>query len=491
MLNKIIHFSLQNRILVLVASVLLLIGGTYTAFHTEVDVFPDLNAPTVVIMTEANGMAAEEVEQLVTFPVETAVNGATHVRRVRSSSTNGFSVVWVEFEWDTDIYLARQIVSEKLSLVSEELPENVGKPTMGPQSSILGELLIIGLTSDTTSMLDLRTLADWTIRPRLLSTGGVAQVAVLGGDIKEYQVLLDPARMKHYNVTLAEVMNVTRNMNQNANGGVIYEYGNEYIVRGVLSSHDVAQLSRSVIKTVEGVPVTLEDIADVKIGSQEPKLGTASERGKPAVLLTVTKQPKTGTIELTEQFNIKNIPTEKLMDIVSFVFQDSFLFFDTLYENIRVGNSSAGREEVIAAAKAAQCHEFIESLPQGYETRIGDEGVYLSGGESQRVCVARAILKNAPILVLDEATAFADPENEYKMQQALQHLIQNKTVIIIAHRLSSIISAQQIIVLNEGKLVQHGKHEILSKTEGLYKNMWDAYTDAFRWELNSKKEVKE
>ena len=189
--------------------------------------------------------------------------------------------------------------------------------------------------------------------------------------------------------------------------------------------------------------------------------------------------------------NIKDIPTEKLMDIVSFVFQDSFLFFDTLYENIRVGNSSAGREEVVAAAKAAQCHEFIESLPQGYETRIGDEGVYLSGGESQRVCVARAILKNAPILVLDEATAFADPENEYKMQQALQHLIQNKTVIIIAHRLSSIISAQQIIVLNEGKLVQHGKHEILSKMEGLYKNMWDAYTDAFRWELNSKKEVKE
>ncbi len=316
MLNKIIHFSLQNRILVLVASVLLLIGGTYTAFHTEVDVFPDLNAPTVVIMTEANGMAAEEVEQLVTFPVETAVNGATHVRRVRSSSTNGFSVVWVEFEWDTDIYLARQIVSEKLSLVSEELPENVGKPTMGPQSSILGELLIIGLTSDTTSMLDLRTLADWTIRPRLLSTGGVAQVAVLGGDIKEYQVLLDPARMKHYNVTLAEVMNVTRNMNQNANGGVIYEYGNEYIVRGVLSSHDVAQLSRSVIKTVEGVPVTLEDIADVKIGSQEPKLGTASERGKPAVLLTVTKQPKTGTIELTEQLEAalkdlqKNLPAD-------------------------------------------------------------------------------------------------------------------------------------------------------------------------------------
>lgn len=317
MLNKIINFSLHNRILVLVASVLLLIGGMYTAFHTEVDVFPDLNAPTVVIMTEANGMAAEEVEQLVTFPVETAVNGATHVRRVRSSSTNGFSVVWVEFDWDTDIYLARQIVSEKLSLVSEELPENVGKPTMGPQSSILGELLIIGLTSDTTSMLDLRTLADWTIRPRLLSTGGVAQVAVLGGDIKEYQILLDPARMKHYGVTLDEAMTAARGMNQNANGGVLYEYGNEYIVRGVLSTNNVAQLARSVVKNIEGgVPVTLEDIADVRIGSQEPKLGTASERGKSAVLLTVTKQPNTGTIELTEKLEAaladlqKNLPAD-------------------------------------------------------------------------------------------------------------------------------------------------------------------------------------
>lgn len=303
MLNKIIRFSLHNRILVLAAAMLLLVGGTYTAYHTEVDVFPDLNAPTVVIMTEANGMAAEEVEQLVTFPVETAVNGATHVRRVRSSSTNGFSVVWVEFDWGTDIYLARQIVSEKLAIVGEELPDNVSKPTLGPQSSILGELLIIGLTADSTSMLDLRTLADWTIRPRLLSTGGVAQVAVLGGDIKEYQILLDPARMKHYGVTLDEVMTVTRNMNRNANGGVLYEYGNEYIVRGVLSTHNVDELARAVVKTVNQVPVLLEDVADVGIGGQEPKLGTASVEGKPAVLITVTKQPKTGTIELTEKLD--------------------------------------------------------------------------------------------------------------------------------------------------------------------------------------------
>ena len=316
MLNKIIHFSLQNRLLILVASVLLLIGGLYTTIHTEVDVFPDLNAPTVVVMTEANGMAAEEVEQLVTFPIETAVNGATNVRRVRSSSTAGFSVVWVEFDWDTDIYLARQIVSEKLTTVGESLPDNVGNPTLGPQSSILGELLIVGLTADSTSMLDLRTLADWTIRPRLLSTGGVAQVAVLGGEIKEYQILVHPERMKHYGVTLGEIMDVTRGMNQNTSGGVIYEYGNEYIVRGVISTDDVKEMGRAVIKTAGGAPVTLEDVADVRIGAQQPKLGVASEKGKPAVLITVTKQPNTGTIELTERLEEslkdlqKNLPAD-------------------------------------------------------------------------------------------------------------------------------------------------------------------------------------
>ena len=339
MLNKIIRFSLQNRLLVLVAAILLLIGGTYTAFHTEVDVFPDLNAPTVVVMTEANGMAAEEVEQLVTFPIETAVNGATNVRRVRSSSTTGFSVVWVEFEWDTDIYLARQIVSEKLAAVGESLPDNVGKPTLGPQSSILGELLIVGLTADSTSMQDLRTLADWTIRPRLLSTGGVAQVAVLGGDIKEYQILIHPDRMRHYGVTLGEVMAVSRNMNQNTNGGVIYEYGNEYIVRGVLSTDDVHKLGRAVIRTTaEGAPITLEDVADVRIGSQQPKLGVASEKGKPAVLLTVTKQPNTGTIALTEQLEKaladlqKNLPKD--VKISTDIFRQS-RFIESSISNVQ------------------------------------------------------------------------------------------------------------------------------------------------------------
>lgn len=338
MLNKIIHFSLQNRLLVLVASILLLVGGTYTAFHTEVDVFPDLNAPTVVVMTEARGMAAEEVEQIVTFPIETAVNGATGVRRVRSSSTNGFSVVWVEFNWDTDLYLARQIVSEKLAAAAEGLPDYVGKPTLGPQSSILGELLIVGLTADSTSMLDLRTLADWTIRPRLLSTGGVAQVAVLGGDIKEYQILLHPERMMHYGVTLGEVMEATRNMNQNTNGGVIYEYGNEYIVRGVLSTEDVNKMARSVVKTVNGTPVMLEDVADVRIGAQQPKLGLASEKGKPAVLVTVTKQPNTGTIELTEKLEAaladlqKNLPAD--VKISTDIFRQS-RFIESAISNVQ------------------------------------------------------------------------------------------------------------------------------------------------------------
>src|SRR5574344_2100998 len=282
MLNKIIYYSLHNRLVILVCALLLMIGGTYTAFHTDVDVFPDLNAPTVVIMTEAKGMAPEEVERLVSFPVETAVNGATDVRRVRSSSTTGFSIVWVEFNWGTDIYRARQIVSEKLAVVKDALPSNVGSPTLGPQSSILGELMIIGLTADTTSLQDLRTLADWNIRPRLLSTGGVAQVTVMGGDIKEYQVLLNPDKMKHYSIALDEVIKVVTEMNQNASGGVLYEYGNEYIIRGVLSTNNVAALGKTVIKKIDNAPVMLENIAEVKIGNKAPKLGIASEKGKAA-----------------------------------------------------------------------------------------------------------------------------------------------------------------------------------------------------------------
>lgn len=338
MLNKIIYYSLHNRLVILVCALLLMIWGTYTAFNTDVDVFPDLNAPTVVIMTEANGMAPEEVERLVTFPVETAVNGAMDVRRVRSSSTTGFSVVWVEFDWGTDIYRARQIVSEKLAVLGESLPENVGKPTLGPQSSILGEMMILGLTADSTSLLDLRTIADWTIRPRLLSTGGVAQVAVIGGDIKEYQILLDPARMKHYGVRLNEVLDVCRNMNRNANGGVLYEFDNEYIIRGVLSTSKAEEIAQGVVKTVNEYPVTLGDISTVKIGGKSPKLGTASERTKPAVLITVTKQPDTSTEKLTEKLDEivvdlrKNLPAD--VHVSTDIFRQSH-FIDNSINNVK------------------------------------------------------------------------------------------------------------------------------------------------------------
>lgn len=301
MLNKLIRFSLDNRLVVLIAAVLLMLAGVYTASNMEVDVFPDLNAPTVVVMTEAQGLASEEVEQLVTFPVEVALNGATDVRRVRSSSTAGFSVVWVEFDWGTDIYIARQIVSEKLAIIRESLPSNVGNPTLGPQSSIMGEIMIIGMTADSTSMRDLRNIADWTIRPRLLSTRGVAQVSVLGGEIKEYQILLNPDRMKHYNVSLNEVIDVVKEMNQNVSGGIINDFGNEYIIRGMLSTNNVSELKKAVVKTINDSPILLENISEVTIGDKSPRLGIASERGNPAVLLTVTKQPATGTLELTDK----------------------------------------------------------------------------------------------------------------------------------------------------------------------------------------------
>ena len=339
LLNGIIRFSLNNRMVILVIAALCLVAGIYSTMHTEVDVFPDLNAPTVVVMTEAEGMAPEEVERLVTFPIETAVNGATNVRRVRSSSATGFSIVNIEFDWGTDIYKARQIVSEKIAMVGADLPENVGNPTLGPQASILGELMIIGLTADTTSMQDLRTIADWSIRPRLLSTGGVAQVAVMGGDIKEYQILMDPGKMRRHGVSMDEVIYAVKGMNQNASGGTLYEYGNEYIVRGLLSTNDIDELKKAVVKTSEnGLPITLDAVADVRIGPKTPVLGVASNDGKPAVLLTVTKQPNTNTLALTGRLDnaldeLKaNLPAD--VKVNSQIFRQS-RFIESSLDNVK------------------------------------------------------------------------------------------------------------------------------------------------------------
>lgn len=301
MLNKIIKASLDNRLTVLILTALVLLGGVIALTRMDVDIFPDLNAPTVVVMTEAPGLAAEEVEQVVTYPIETAVNGSTGVRRVRSTSTTGFSVVYVEFEWGTDVYTSRQIVSERLGTVAESLPEGVETPVLGPQSSILGEMIIIGLTSDSTSMLELRRLAEKTIRPRLLALGGVANVSVIGGDAPEYQIKLNPDLMRVYDVSLDEVLEAADGLNSNAGGGVLYDYGNEYIVKAQLNTDDPSKLGQAVVRSDSRGIVTLADIAAVEMGTRMPRLGLASVKAKPAVLMTVTKQSAEGTIALTEK----------------------------------------------------------------------------------------------------------------------------------------------------------------------------------------------
>ena len=315
MLNKIIHFALNNRLLILVASVVLIVFGSFVATKMEVDVFPDLTAPTVVVLTEAHGMAPEEVEKLVTFPIETSVNGATNVRRVRSSSSAGISIVWVEFEWNTDIFKARQIVNEKISVIGEKLPNGIGNPTLAPQSSIMGEIMLISLTADSTNQMDLRTIADWTIRPRLLATGGVAQVIVIGGEYKQYQVLASPTKMKHYNVSLPELLKASEEANGNSSGGFINQYGNEYIIKGIGRTNSVDELGKTVIKRIDGNPIKIEDVAEIKIGAA-PKIGDGSLKGNPAVIMTVMKQPATNTLELTDKIDEavvdmqKNLPSD-------------------------------------------------------------------------------------------------------------------------------------------------------------------------------------
>ena len=298
MLNRIIDFSLHNRFLVIVTSALLIIAGTYTATNMEVDVFPDLTAPTVVVLTESHGMAPEEVERLVTFHIETAVNGATDVRRVRSSSSAGISIVWVEFGWGTDIYRARQIVSEKL-LAVRSLPAEVGNPTLAPNSSIMGEIMLISVTADSTNNMELRSLADWTIRPRLLATGGVSQVVVIGGEYKQYQILASPQRMNHFDVTLPDLINASKEASVNSSGGFMNEFGNEYVIRGIGRTNNLDELGKTVVRFMSNSRVTINDVAEIKIGSAI-KIGDGSLRGNPAVILTVMKQPNTNTIELTE-----------------------------------------------------------------------------------------------------------------------------------------------------------------------------------------------
>ncbi len=301
MLNKIIHHSLANRVLVLLVSAVILAAGIWSLTRTEVDIFPDLTAPTVVVMTEAPGLAPEEVEREISYPIEAAVNGATGIRRVRSTSSPGFSVVWVEFDWDTDVYLARQMVSERLAAVAEDMPAEVNAPVLGPQASILGEMMIIGLTTpgDSLTQMELRTLADKIIRPRLLSLSGVSSVSVIGGDARELQILLDPARMKAYGVNLNDILDATESINDNASGGVVHDFGNEYLVRADLNTDNPADIASAPI----GQGLTIGHVANVSNGAALPRIGTASVNGTPAVIITVTKQPGAGTIGLTQRID--------------------------------------------------------------------------------------------------------------------------------------------------------------------------------------------
>lgn len=298
-INGIIRFSLKNRLAILLGVVLLVAGGTYSVREMDIDVFPDLTAPTVVVMTDARGMAAEEVERLVTFPIETAVNGATSVRRVRSASMLGTSFVWVEFDWGMDIFRARQIVAEKMVALGGLLPAGV-TPVLAPQSSIMGEILFVGLQSDSVSATELRTLADWVVKPAILATGGVSQVTNIGGEVKQYQILADPLRMDAYGVTLADLGRVGKTFCLNTVGGVVCDFGNEYALRGLARTADLGELGTSFVKTSGGRPVRLADVADVVVGSAV-KTGHASQDAKPAVILSVSKQPGVNTLEVTER----------------------------------------------------------------------------------------------------------------------------------------------------------------------------------------------
>ncbi len=337
MLNNLIKFSLNNRHFVLLSFLVLIIAGVYIAGRMEVDVFPDLTAPTVVVMTDAHGMASEEVERLVTFPIETAVNGATDVRRVRSSSSQGFSFVWIEFDWGTDIFKARQIVSEKLISIAAELPKGVEQPVMAPQSSVMGEIFFVGIRADTTNMMELRTIAEWEVKPLLLATGGVSQVTIIGGDYKEYQVLAWPEKMNFYNVSLEELSGICQGISGNSTGGPLRQYGNEYVVRGIARTSDTEELGNTFIKLREGKPVRIRDVAEVKIGSGV-KTGYASENAKPAIIVSISKQPNTNTLDVTRRIekNLsvlqKSLPADIKLDTDIFRQAD---FIETSVNNVK------------------------------------------------------------------------------------------------------------------------------------------------------------
>ena len=305
MLDKIIRFSLNNKYIILLCSLLLIIFGVRTASKMDIDVFPDLTAPTVVVMTDCHGLTSEEVERLVSYPIETAMNGATGVRRVRSNSSQGFSFVWVEFDWGCDVSKARQVVSEKLATISSQIPQSVDQPLLAPQTSVMGEIFFVGLRADSTSLMELRDLAEWDLQPMILSTNGVAQVTIIGGDYKQFQVLADPYKMKYYHVSMEELHRVCASISDNSSGSVIREYGNEFAVRGMARTANTDELARTFVKMVDGQPVCVGDVAKVVVAPAQ-KFGYASENAQPAIVLSILKQPSANTLEVTQEIE-KNL----------------------------------------------------------------------------------------------------------------------------------------------------------------------------------------
>lgn len=347
MLNKIIKFSLEHKLLILMGALLLIIAGIYSARRMDIDVFPDLTAPTVVVMTDAHGMASEEVERLVSFPIETAVNGATNVRRVRSTSLQGSSFVFVEFDWGTDIFRARQVVSEKMTTLSEQLPEGI-TPVLAPQSSVMGEILFVGLQTDTaksreileeggkpTDMMELRTLAEWVVKPAILGTGGVSQVTIIGGDYKQYQILADPLRMRIYDVTMDELAEAGASLGANSTGGVVRDYGNEYALRGMARTNDPEELGKSLVSYRNGYPVRISDVADI-VTAPAVKQGYASANAQPAVILSISKQPNINTLKVTENIenNLANIEKSFPADVA----MNTHIFRQADFISSSVGN---------------------------------------------------------------------------------------------------------------------------------------------------------
>jgi CzcA family heavy metal efflux pump len=303
MMNTLIRWSLENRMIVLVLAVAVLIGGMMVAIRMPVDVFPDLTAPSVTVITEAHGLAPQEVETLVTFPIETAINGAAGVRRVRSSSATGISVVWVEFAWGTDIYQARQVVNEKLQLARSALPPEVEQPVLAPISSIMGEILFIALTSEVHSPLELRSTADWVVRPRLLSMPGVSQVVPIGGDEKQYQVLISPEQLAASGVSLTAVIEAVNKTNQNTSAGFYLAGGQEYLIHGIGRVRTLDEIANTVVTLHDGQPLLLHQVAEVRIGPAI-KRGEGAALGQPAVIMSIQKQPGANTLALTRQLDL-------------------------------------------------------------------------------------------------------------------------------------------------------------------------------------------